>query len=379
MNERKEQNQKELFLKLALGFIESPTFAELEGNLYKTLIAIASHQNDEGLCYPSQDRIAKLCGTSRETVNRRIKKLIAFRTKEGHALIEKETVRQRRDKTRSYYRILPASGLFFGKNKVVTVESHAPESEGKSNVKDASHSEKTSEVVTPTSQGVVTNLTEGSDATVTRTRAINNSHLNNIQLEQEPYKKGKPFVANKKEIKDSSKDNNNIEIEKFVAKEKESKDLAKVTKETQSHIVEKKETKEGDKGKSETAAGRGADGMAQPEPKGKKSLTPSDIVRLMKEESEKKRKHEEAKAKEERRKKSRDELLIVERLNGNEDAGISMRTPERAHTASESPSKGKVPETTKKANAGESDALGSLSFEQLVSMSDEEIQKLLAQ
>jgi DNA-binding MarR family transcriptional regulator len=67
--------------------------------------------SEDGKCWPTQSQIAKGLGVSRETANRRVKKLEAYRW-QGKPLIEKKRERQKDGRwENARYTILPISQL----------------------------------------------------------------------------------------------------------------------------------------------------------------------------------------------------------------------------------------------------------------------------
>jgi len=360
-----KERKDELFQKVSIAAIQNGLFAQMDGNLVKTLLVIASFQDENGICYPSQDTIAELCGVKRETINRQIKKLINFRTKEGHAVIEKTTIRHGREKTRTYYRILPASGIFFGKNKVVTetsqpikevvTETSQPiESEPMKNVKHVAQCEDNSKVVTKSSQGVVTNHIEGCDRNVTLTRTINNNHSNNIQNRTITNNIKSAAIVDK-ENNSLLKDNNKVQDNNsFVAKNKDSKETKDLAKYNQGNIVENQSEKISDKKKRKGTARGGA---------GASSLSLEQIVRMRAAEAEELQERKRA--------------AFVEEQKRKEAAYYGHRRPYSPDMASKDVSKGKRrPNIEIKPVKRQNDPFDDLSFEDILAMSDEEFRTI---
>lgn len=114
---RKNNKQKELFVKVNKRLTrETNLIAQINGAVkggYETLAAIALFIDEDGRAFPSQAELAKQCGVSRQTINARIKALTEFTTKDGQKVLEAVTIREGLNKTRTFYRLLPASGFTF--------------------------------------------------------------------------------------------------------------------------------------------------------------------------------------------------------------------------------------------------------------------------
>ena len=82
--------------------------------------ASATYMNEEGLCFPGQQRMARELGISRQQLNSRLKRLAAFRF-QGRPVIRvwKERRRASGRWARNIYRVMPVTGLsIFGSNAV---------------------------------------------------------------------------------------------------------------------------------------------------------------------------------------------------------------------------------------------------------------------
>lgn len=82
---------------------------ELGDEHWTTLCILAMHMKENGRCYPSQDKVAKLLGIGRQAVNKRIRSLLNFRFN-GEPIIElvnEEGI----DRRNNVYRLLPTSQL----------------------------------------------------------------------------------------------------------------------------------------------------------------------------------------------------------------------------------------------------------------------------
>ncbi|PRT35304.1 helix-turn-helix domain-containing protein [Bacillus wiedmannii] len=77
------------FIKISTDAIESGIVSDLGDERWQTLCVLVSFMNNVGECYASQDVIADSLDVSRESANKRIKKLCEFRL-QGKPLVVKE-------------------------------------------------------------------------------------------------------------------------------------------------------------------------------------------------------------------------------------------------------------------------------------------------
>ena len=71
--------ERRMFVKMYFDARDSGLLAALPDELWKTLCCLATYLDDDGKCYPSQARLATDLGIRREHMNKRIKRLLAFR------------------------------------------------------------------------------------------------------------------------------------------------------------------------------------------------------------------------------------------------------------------------------------------------------------
>ena len=71
--------ERRMFVKMYFEARDSGLLAELPDVLWKTLCCLATYIDEDGRCYPSQSRLARDLGISRQHVNKRIQRLLAFR------------------------------------------------------------------------------------------------------------------------------------------------------------------------------------------------------------------------------------------------------------------------------------------------------------
>lgn len=68
-----------LFIKVYFESRDSGLLADIPDDLFKTLIVLGTHMDENGYCFPSQALLAKELGIGRQAVNARIKRLLAYR------------------------------------------------------------------------------------------------------------------------------------------------------------------------------------------------------------------------------------------------------------------------------------------------------------
>lgn len=83
---------------LSLQAIHSGLIKEVGANRLSILLAIVSYMNEEGQCFPSQEKIAELTGQGRATVQRNLKELCEVEF-QGQKLLNRQLVGNKRKKT----------------------------------------------------------------------------------------------------------------------------------------------------------------------------------------------------------------------------------------------------------------------------------------
>ncbi|MFF2291019.1 helix-turn-helix domain-containing protein [Peribacillus butanolivorans] len=177
-NGTNEQQKDDLFLKVSIKDIQGGFIGEIGMREFSVLSAIASFANDKGECFPSQDKLAAMCGVNRRTIIRLIDSLCEYRTADGKPVLIRETIRKEITKTQNNYTVLPSAGMAFGANKVVSNLSQ------RKNIMD--NVKNSNEVVTKLANRLCQNVQKGSDKNVTLTKAIELNPLELNPLEQEP-------------------------------------------------------------------------------------------------------------------------------------------------------------------------------------------------
>lgn len=85
-------------LSVSIEAIHSGMIAELGATKFAIMMAIVSHMNDSGQCFPSQERLAELTGASRSTIQRHLQELTEIEYK-GQKLLHKHLVGDKKKKT----------------------------------------------------------------------------------------------------------------------------------------------------------------------------------------------------------------------------------------------------------------------------------------
>jgi hypothetical protein len=110
--EHGSETESKIYLRMYTDALHSGLLADMGPERWLTLCAIAAFMDKDGNCYPTQQLIADKLNISRETANRRIKRLLAYRW-QGQPVIE--AVRQRNTETQQWantvYTVLPISML----------------------------------------------------------------------------------------------------------------------------------------------------------------------------------------------------------------------------------------------------------------------------
>lgn len=105
------KTETRIFVKMYVGAVRDGLIADMGPKNWTTLCVIASFMNERRECYPTQAQIAKGLGVSRQTANKYISDLLAYRWQDKpvvHAIKDRDE-NGRFDNTR--YTVLPISYL----------------------------------------------------------------------------------------------------------------------------------------------------------------------------------------------------------------------------------------------------------------------------
>jgi hypothetical protein len=106
--------EKRMFVKMYFDARDSGLLAGLPDDLWKTLCCLATYVDESGNCYPSQAALGEALGISRQHINYRIKRLLAFRFHGEPILTVSKSRQAERGGSRwanNVYRLRPISGL----------------------------------------------------------------------------------------------------------------------------------------------------------------------------------------------------------------------------------------------------------------------------
>lgn len=99
----------QVFIRMYVDAIQSGMLADMGAERWHTLTVLACYMDENGVCFPSQSKLAKDLNMTREAVNRRIQALLNYRWK-GKPILKVERVPGKSN----VYRILDHCGLKFG-------------------------------------------------------------------------------------------------------------------------------------------------------------------------------------------------------------------------------------------------------------------------
>ncbi|MCH9013694.1 MAG: helix-turn-helix domain-containing protein [Proteobacteria bacterium] len=100
-----------VFVKLYVAARTSGLLAEISDRDWKTLCTLATFMDEDGVCYPSQEQLARALQIHRATANDRIQSLAGFRFKGRPVLLISKRRSQGRRFAANLYTILPISEL----------------------------------------------------------------------------------------------------------------------------------------------------------------------------------------------------------------------------------------------------------------------------
>jgi hypothetical protein len=106
--------ERRMFVKMYFDARDSGLLAALTDELWKTLCCLATYMDENGNCYPSQARLASDLSIRREHMNKRIKRLLAFRFQGEPVITMTKSRESKRGGSRwanNVYRLRPITGL----------------------------------------------------------------------------------------------------------------------------------------------------------------------------------------------------------------------------------------------------------------------------
>jgi hypothetical protein len=145
--------ERRMFIKMYFEARDSGLLAAIPAELWKMLCCLATYMNEDGNCYPTQDRIARDLGIRRQRVNERIQDLLSFRFQGQPVLTLKPKTRFRGRWSNNVYFIQPISALkIFDKTEVPTVSANPDMAQKRATVSASTDTVITDTVGTDTNQ-----------------------------------------------------------------------------------------------------------------------------------------------------------------------------------------------------------------------------------
>ena len=120
------KSETRIFVKMYVDAVRDGLIADMGPKNWTTLCVIASFMNEKGECYPTQSQIAKGLGVSRQTANKYVSDLLAYRW-EGQPVVR--SVRSRDENGRwenTRYTVLPISRLAIFNQSMSTSADSVP-------------------------------------------------------------------------------------------------------------------------------------------------------------------------------------------------------------------------------------------------------------
>lgn len=100
----------DIYVRLYVDTVKSGMMADMGPELWTTLTAIAAHIDADGRGYPTQASIGRLIGVNRQTANKYVQRLLAYRWR-GEAIVTVEKARDGGKFDRNVYTLTEASGM----------------------------------------------------------------------------------------------------------------------------------------------------------------------------------------------------------------------------------------------------------------------------
>lgn len=106
----RQKHETRIFVKMYVDAVRTGLIADMGAKNWTTLCVIASHMNEKGECYPTQDQIANGLGVSRQTANKYVNDLLEYRW-QGQPVVRVVKERENGKFTNNRYTVLPVSNL----------------------------------------------------------------------------------------------------------------------------------------------------------------------------------------------------------------------------------------------------------------------------
>jgi Helix-turn-helix domain len=117
----KKEFNSEIYLRVYTSLFKAGIVKDLKPTNFTVLLAIASHMDAEGNCYPTQRQIAELTGLTAPTVNKAVNELLDYKVNEV-PILKRELVQVGQFKN-SYYTVNPLSQIAIFEGQVKEIET----------------------------------------------------------------------------------------------------------------------------------------------------------------------------------------------------------------------------------------------------------------
>jgi Helix-turn-helix domain len=117
----KKEFNSEIYLRVYTSLFQAGIVKDLKPTNFTVLLAIASHMDADGNCFPTQRQIAELTGITAPTVNKAVNELLEFKVN-GNPILKRELVQVGQFKN-SYYTVNPISQIAIFDGQVKEIET----------------------------------------------------------------------------------------------------------------------------------------------------------------------------------------------------------------------------------------------------------------
>jgi hypothetical protein len=100
-----------VFARLYVDPVKSGLVADMGPELWATLTVIAAHMDGDGRCFPTQAAIGRMLGVNRQTANKYVQRLLAYRWRGEPVVTVTKRPRVAGEFTRNEYTVMEASGF----------------------------------------------------------------------------------------------------------------------------------------------------------------------------------------------------------------------------------------------------------------------------